>query len=59
MSDEDLRVVEAMEKWGGSFVKALAEAARRADAVNLGKLKAAFPEYWKKYSAPFNAPEVE
>lgn len=50
MSDKDLDVIEQMEKYGGSFVKALAQAASRADAVNLAKLKAAFPEYWQQYT---------
>lgn len=49
MSDHDLDVVEAMEKYGGSFVVALAGAFRRADTTNLQKLKDAFPEYWKQY----------
>lgn len=50
MSDSDLTVIETMEKYGGSFVVALAQAARRADANNLAKLKAAFPEYWQQYT---------
>lgn len=49
MADEDLKVVEAMEKYGGSFVVALAQAARRADANNLAKIKATWPEYWQQY----------
>lgn len=50
MDDQDIEVFEAMEKYGGSFVKALATAMARADAINLAKLKAAFPEYWQQYS---------
>lgn len=50
MNDQDYRVVEAMEKYGGSFVKALAEAARRADSTNLAKIKATWPEYWQQYT---------
>jgi hypothetical protein len=34
---------------GGSFVKALGEAALRADGDNLQKIKAAFGEYWAEY----------
>lgn len=49
--DHDLKVIEAMEKHGGGFVKALAEAARRADSENLAKIKAAWPEYWKQYES--------
>lgn len=50
MTDEDMQTIEAMERYGGSFVVALAQAARRADRINLGKLKAAFPEYWQQYT---------
>lgn len=50
MSDEDLKVIDAMQKYGGSFVKALASAACQADAFNLQKLKTAFPEYWQQYT---------
>jgi hypothetical protein len=49
MTEQDLRVVEAMRRYGGSFVQALAEAASRADDNNLARLKQAFPEYWQKY----------
>ena len=49
MPDADMDVIEAMEKYGGSFVVALAQAFRRADLTNFAKLKAAFPEYWKQY----------
>lgn len=51
MADNDLAVIEAMEKYGGSFVAALALAARRADADNLAKIKATWPEYWQQYAA--------
>lgn len=47
--DEMIDVTEAMLKWGGGFVKALAQAMRIADDDNLKKLKDAFPEYWKQY----------
>lgn len=47
--DADLDVIDAMEKWGGSFVVALAQAARRADPINLAKIKATWPEYWQQY----------
>ena len=49
MTDQQLRVVEAMARWGGSFVKALAEAFYRADHTNFLRLKKAFPDYWKDY----------
>lgn len=38
-----------MEARGGSFVKALANACRYADPINLEKIKSAFPDYWRKY----------
>ena len=50
MTDEDIAVIEAMEKYGGSFVKALAECARRADAMNLIKIKTTWKAYWKQYT---------
>lgn len=50
MTDQDYKVVEAMEKYGGSFVQALAVCFRRADANNLQKLKTTFAEYWQQYT---------
>lgn len=49
-TDQDYKVVEAMKKYGGSFVKSLAECFVHADPVNINKLKGAFPEYWDQYS---------
>lgn len=49
MNERDQWTCDAMEKYGGSFVKKLASAARAADAGNLAKLKATFPEYWDDY----------
>ena len=37
MTPQDLKTVENMEKYGGSFVKALAVLARHADPINLQK----------------------
>ncbi len=45
----DYWTIEAMMKYGGSFVKALAEAARRADRQNLAKIKSTWVEYWTEY----------
>lgn len=45
----DYWTIEAMSKYGGSFVKALAEAARHADRQNLVKIKATWIEYWTEY----------
>ncbi len=49
MTDEELKVVDNMEKYGGSFVKALAICFRHADSINFKILKNAFPDYWKEY----------
>ncbi len=49
MNDRDIKVVEAMERYGGSFVQALAVLARRADVVNLRRIKDTWPIYWKQY----------
>jgi hypothetical protein len=46
----DAAVIEAMLHNGGGFVKALAEAAARADSDNLRRIKLAWPEYWEQYS---------
>jgi hypothetical protein len=48
LSDED--VIEAMHRYGGSFVEALAIAARRADRENLARLRLAFPDVWRRYA---------
>ena len=49
MTDEEMIVVDAMAKFGGSFVKSLAECFYRADPINFKKLKDTFPEYWEEY----------
>ncbi len=49
LTELDYATVEAMEKYGGSFVQALAALIRCADNINFKKLKKAFPEYWKQY----------
>lgn len=48
-TEQDLKTIEAMQTYGGSFVKALAAAATAADMYNLTKIKTAFPEYWAQY----------
>jgi hypothetical protein len=45
----DYWTIEAMSKYGGSFVKALAEMARHADRQNLAKIKMTWIEYWTEY----------
>jgi len=49
MTDQEIKVVDMMARYGGSFVKALAECFYRADHVNFGVLKSSFPAYWKQY----------
>jgi len=58
MTDQDPHTIGAMRHYGGGFVKALAEAASRADSDNLRRIKEAFPEYWEKYSALTRAEEL-
>ncbi len=45
----DFAVATAMQRFGGGFAQALAMAMLRADAENLAKLRAAFPELWEEY----------
>lgn len=49
MSEQDYWTLEAMEKYGGSFVRALGMAGFHADAINLQKIKDTWPEYWSDY----------
>jgi hypothetical protein len=46
----DYDVAEAMAVYGGSFIKNLAGCVRTADAINLAKIKATWPEYWATYT---------
>jgi hypothetical protein len=46
----DDQVVEAMTRYGGSFVQALAVCWLRADAVNRAILQRAFPATWTQYA---------
>jgi hypothetical protein len=50
MNDEMFEVLEAMDKYGGSFVKALADCYRCADPSNAKKLEQTFSEYFSEYS---------
>ena len=49
MTIQDLRIIEAMSKYGGSFAKAVANAAKFADDNNYNPLKRSFPELWERY----------
>lgn len=50
MESKDLEMIEEMEKYGGSFVKALAVCLRCADSSNYQILVNAFSKYIKDYS---------
>lgn len=41
--------VQAMTRYGGSFVRQLAELVRLADDDNRARLLQAFPEYFERY----------
>jgi hypothetical protein len=47
--DEMLRMVSAMNRYGGAFVHALSECFILADSDNLVRLLRAFPEYVEQY----------
>ena len=47
--DQDRWTINAMIEHGGGFVKALGNAALRADDRNLAIIKKAFPDYWTYY----------
>jgi hypothetical protein len=49
LNEHEFKVVSNMEKTGGSFVKALANAFHHADHVNKQILINSFPDYWAKY----------
>jgi len=42
-------ILEAMDKYGGSFVKQLAKLYRLADPQNQKRLESTFQEYFAKY----------
>ena len=46
----DFEIVRTMSIYGGSFIRTLAELCNRADAPNLAKIKATWPEYWQEYA---------
>lgn len=49
MNERDCWTVDAMEKYGGSFIKALANLARHADATNLEYIKTTWANNWAEY----------
>lgn len=46
---EAATVSENMQRFGGSFVSHLGRALAHADAVNVTRVRAAFPDYWDEY----------
>ncbi len=50
MSIPDIQAIESMHRHGGAFARALAHAAAAADAENLAKIKATWPELWERYA---------
>lgn len=46
----DFPIINAMAMYGGSFARAIADAAQRADPVNFIRLKTAFPDLWDQYA---------
>jgi hypothetical protein len=51
MDQDDYAITEAMLRYGGSFVAALAKAFRAGDRENQQRLKDTFPHYWQEYAA--------
>jgi hypothetical protein len=49
MSEEEHRVIACMQRYGGSFVKALAAAYAFADEQNRLTIRTAFAGYWERY----------
>lgn len=49
-TQRDYWTIEAMLKYGGSFVQALGKAAAVADRQNLMKIKITWPDYWEQYT---------
>jgi hypothetical protein len=50
IKENDFWMREAMRRYGGSFVRALAEAFERADYQNYMILREAFPKYVAEYT---------
>ena len=59
MTEQDHKVIKAMLRYGGSFVQSLANCAMRADANNLAKIKATWPDYWQEYTNFAKREEIE
>lgn len=46
----DDQILDAMTRYGGSFVRTLADLYRRGDPENQAKLRATFADYWDDYT---------
>lgn len=53
LNDVDLKldICDTMDKYGGSFVKALSGCIRVADDVNLSKIETLFSNYLEQYKS--------
>ena len=49
MTAHEEQVIDAMQRYGGSFVKVIAAAYRVADSENRDRLRTAFSGYWAYY----------
>ena len=49
MNLTDFETIKTMQQYGGSFAKALAFAAVKADAENFNKIKTTWPEMFQAY----------
>lgn len=49
IAERQYKTIEAMERYGGGFVKALALAYMKADPMNKARIEQAFPEVFEKY----------
>lgn len=47
ITEED--IVDAMKKYGGGFIKSLADTYCKADSNNKIRIKNAFVDYWEQY----------
>lgn len=50
LNEKEFKTVENMDKYGGSFVQALAALFHHADCTNKQILINTFPRYWEHYS---------
>lgn len=44
---EDWKLIEAMEKYGGSFASSIAKACYHADGINYMRIRQAFPDLFE------------